>query len=288
MSDARLTLARFELPFEPAEPPSGPSVSRTRRSATTSGGAAAQPDAAGLASFAWQGGPSAGTAGWSSATRSTHAPDRGLPAVQRLSWRESPTSPTPSATWHPTNAAASSGRGSTSTAGDAAVATVARFPTQAPSFGARAAGRSGLAVGGHRTPATQPAATGPAGSPADVAVAMGLGAVAADGSVLFDTPADVSNDAASASPDAVSNAEVMAQPEAIAASALPALSTAGEAAPPDGAAVAGTAAPSAAAGLAGPDLDALALRLYPRISRQLRLELTRERDRIGSLTDLRY
>lgn len=40
------------------------------------------------------------------------------------------------------------------------------------------------------------------------------------------------------------------------------------------------------AGGAGGDLDELAARLYPRLSRQLRLELVRERDRLGSVVDV--
>ena len=49
---------------------------------------------------------------------------------------------------------------------------------------------------------------------------------------------------------------------------------------------AGPAGPTGGPG--GEDIETLAMRLYPRISRQLRLELTHERDRLGALTDFRH
>lgn len=108
-----------------------------------------------------------------------------------------------------------------------------------------------------------------------MAVAAGIAQREADGSVTFAPPPDVQRAPAGASggppPPTVQTAlAAPAPPEP-----TPTPTPAEGAAPPP-------AAPS------GEELEQLAIKLYPRIARQLRIELTRERDRRGTLTDFRH
>ena len=117
-----------------------------------------------------------------------------------------------------------------------------------------------------------------------MAVQRGLATRASDGSVVFDLPVEAPR------PEPVSTrpaASTVVQREDVSTQSPPPV--------PETQSVPGpssTQQPEAGTGEdgagAGPDLDMLAVRLYPRISRQLRLELLRERDRLGSLSDFRH
>ena len=125
--------------------------------------------------------------------------------------------------------------------------------------------------------ADRPGAGSVTGTAGDVALRLGLGSGSPDGSVVF---AEVGHD--SAEEPVVSRQEVgpPAAPEPAGPVVQAVTVPAGPAAP------AAPAGPSGGPG--GEDIETLAMRLYPRISRQLRLELTHERDRLGALTDFRH
>jgi hypothetical protein len=111
-----------------------------------------------------------------------------------------------------------------------------------------------------------------------VAVDLGLASRQSDGSVVF----------APASPSAAGVRVAQRTPETQAPTAEAettrpqAQSTQDEQA----SATTSTTQPPGPPGVAGGDLDELVARLYPRLSRQLRLELVRERDRLGSVVDV--
>lgn len=117
-----------------------------------------------------------------------------------------------------------------------------------------------------------------------MAVQRGLATRASDGSVVFDLPVEAPR------PEPVPTrppaGTVVQREDASTQSPPPVPETQSVPGPSS------TQQPEAGAGEdgagAGQDLDMLAVRLYPRISRQLRLELLRERDRLGSLSDFRH
>lgn len=172
--------------------------------------------------------------------------------------------------------------------------TWSRQPTVAPRRGvgdvpgpaaAAAEPLSSLSTVSRSLAATQPSA-------GDVAVRLGLGTASTDGSVVFDLPRgaprpDPARESGSAPAMHVQRtAESTIAGSSPPASRPPTLQAQGEAGPAGGGP---TQAPgSQAEGAGGEDIDTLAARLYPRISRQLRIELTRERDRLGALSDFRH
>lgn len=158
----------------------------------------------------------------------------------------------------------------------------------------------------------------PAVSAGQVAVDRGLARWAPDGSAQFVMPqsAGGSNDSTQPSPHLPDQAGAPGTPGLVVAQRSwqsgssegspphfwpPAVAPTSEPQTPQLAGMptahAGDMLTAPAAGLPDPDrpeevtneqLDFLACRLYPRISRLLRLEVTRQRDRVGSLTDFRH
>lgn len=114
-----------------------------------------------------------------------------------------------------------------------------------------------------------------------MAIALGIGRRAPDGSVVFVSPPAGEGAGSSETPHPSAQAASSSEPTSAGAGSASTAAT-----PP---ATAGSeAAGGASGGMESGDLEALAVRLYPRISRQIRLELTRERDRLGALTDFRH
>lgn len=127
--------------------------------------------------------------------------------------------------------------------------------------------------------ASPPATAGPTFVDAgQVAVDLGLASRQGDGSVVF----------APASPSAAGMRVVQRSPDTQAptAEAETTRPQAQDTQDEEASATTATTPPPGSAGVAGGDLDELAARLYPRLSRQLRLELVRERDRLGSVVDV--
>lgn len=121
----------------------------------------------------------------------------------------------------------------------------------------------------------------------DVAVRLGLGTRAEDGSVVFPMPVDAPSPPSAGWAPAVQRQEdgrPAASPPVPPSVSVQAQDSGGGSAPSS----AQSADTDAESGGSVGDLETLAVRLYPRISRQLRLELVRERDRLGALSDFRH
>lgn len=108
-----------------------------------------------------------------------------------------------------------------------------------------------------------------------------MGEQAADGSVVFPL-----SSSGAAPPEPVAQRDVALPSHTREASPSAVSVQTQESTTGPGPTAAGTQGADGAAG--GEDIETLASRLYPRIARQLRNEITRERDRLGALADFRH